>query len=258
MHATLVGLGLIGGSIGKALKDDGWRVDFIDPAITEEEAVNALAADRKLATAQEIPPESLIVIGMPVDVSVQMLANMPALPNLTTSVSSVMAPLEHAAATKGWNFIPSHPLAGSHERGLVHSRHDMFSGRKWFVGATYQGTAVESMITACGASAVVVTSDEHDRALAFTSHLPQLLSTALGAVIAQNGIDVETFAGSGLRTFLRLAASQRSVWHSIIEANAENIDLALAQLAAAADQIVDGEDEDAFELANEIAKKLGA
>ncbi|MEO6325669.1 MAG: prephenate dehydrogenase/arogenate dehydrogenase family protein [Thermoanaerobaculia bacterium] len=256
MRATLVGLGLIGGSIGKVLTASGWNVDFIDPAVSESEAIEARAASRKLGSPSEIDAESTLILGMPVDVSMHMLATEGPLANLVTSVASVMAPLEIAARSRGWRFVAGHPLAGSHERGLSNARPDLFRGCRWFMAPDYAGTAVEEIIALCGADPVVVDSDTHDRSLALTSHLPQLLSTALASVVAQHGIDLEKFAGTGLRSFLRLAGSSRIIWHSVIETNGINIDAALHDLATACDQILDGDDELHFEQANRIWETL--
>lgn len=256
MHATIIGLGLIGGSIAKALHAAGWTVAFIDPAVSPDEAINARAAHEKLGSPTDIPEESLVVLAMPVDICVQMMLTIDALPNLTTSVASVMHPLEKAATQTGWRFLPGHPLAGSHERGIANARADLFLNRRWFVGGPYQGTAVEAMIAVCGATPVHVDAEEHDISLSLTSHLPQLLSTALASIIDQAGVDLETYAGTGLRTFLRLAGSDRSIWHSVFDSNNANISNALQQLAIASDEMLSGEDEDHFDRANEVWRRL--
>lgn len=256
MHATIIGLGLIGGSIAKALHAAGWGVGFIDPAVSPDEAITARAAHDKYGSPSEIPQESLIVLAMPVDICVQMMLTIDALPNLTTSVASVMHPLVKAASQTSWRFVPGHPLAGSHERGITNARPDLFLDRKWFVGGNYLGTPVEELIAVCGARAVPVDPEEHDLSLALTSHLPQLLSTALASIVDQAGVDLDTYAGSGLRTFLRLAGSDRSIWHSVFDSNNANVSNALQQLAIAADEMLSGDDEEHFDRANTVWRRL--
>ncbi|HJT17485.1 MAG TPA: prephenate dehydrogenase dimerization domain-containing protein, partial [Thermoanaerobaculia bacterium] len=134
---------------------------------------------------------------------------------LATSVASVMLPFKGTA-----NFIAGHPLAGSHERGLAAARGDLFKGCSWFLER--HDPLVDRLVTDCGAHIEIVSAEEHDAAVALTSHLPQLLSTALAAYIDERGLD-ERFAGSGVRTFLRLAGSDASVWMPVVDANRANI-----------------------------------
>ena len=81
----------------------------------------------------------------------------------------------------GDHFVAGHPLAGSQERGLAAARSDLFTGATWFIDR--DDPIVRKMIAACGAKAELVDAAEHDRALALTSHLPQILSTALAAYL---------------------------------------------------------------------------
>jgi prephenate dehydrogenase len=78
------------------------------------------------------------------------------------------------------------------------------------------------MIETIGARQIVVDPKEHDEAMAFTSHLPQVISTALASLIEQKRID-PMFVGGGIRTLLRLAGSSYEVWGSVLDANARNI-----------------------------------
>jgi len=230
-RALIAGLGLIGGSIGMALRKRGWSVAFIDPNVTLDDARHAEAADEKVET---IGASDVIVLATPVDVAIEMLSTQDS-GNRTTSVCGVMQPLRSAAADR--NFIAGHPLAGSHERGLRAARADLFR-----------------MISDCEARAEVVTAVEHDAAIALTSHLPQILSTALAAVLEERDID-ERFAGSGLRTFLRLAGSDASVWSPLLEANRSNIDEHADAVCRMVKSIVAG-DPAAFGRAQRLWKRL--
>ena len=244
-RALIVGLGLIGGSIGIALRTRGWRIAFVDPNVTLDEARRASAADEKV---DALGPADLTVLATPVDIAVNFLRTQDS-GLRTTSVGSVMEPLRKVG---GRNFIAGHPLAGSHERGLAAARGDLFRGGVWFVDR--EETLVARMIADCGARMEIVRADEHDAAMALTSHLPQVLSTALAAYLEQRGIE-ERFVGSGLRTFLRLAGSDASVWMPVVKANSARIAPHADAVEKIAKEILAG-DATAFERAQRLWARL--
>lgn len=211
-RALIAGLGLIGGSIGIALRRTGWRVAFDDPNVTLEQARAAGAADEAGGDAD------LIVLATPLDVAIDILRTAEDGGPPLCSVCSVMQPLRSVAGKKV--FIAGHPLAGSEQSGLAAARGDLFRGKPWFVDREHE--LVAQMARDCGAHLERVTAEEHDAAVALTSQLPQVLSTALAAYLDEQGFD-DRFTGSGLRTFLRLAGSDPSVWMPVIEANRGSI-----------------------------------
>src|ERR1051326_2127347 len=181
MRALIAGLGLIGGSIGKALVARGWNITYVDPHV---ELRDALAHKAAHARAEWIDGGyDLIILATPVGDAIEQAERLPT-GTPATSVCSVMKALVDAALTD--DFIAGHPMAGSHEHGLESSNIDLFRTKTWMVAAT--------------------------------SHLPQLLSTALAAYLHDLNPDLE-FAGSGLRDFLRLANSHPSVWSPVLAAN---------------------------------------
>jgi prephenate dehydrogenase len=242
-RALIAGLGLIGGSIGLALRRRGWHVAFVDsepdldPGEAADECVSSLDADA-----------DVVILATPVDVAVRLLAAARA--PLVTSVCSVMAPLRAVADDR---FVAGHPLAGSASRGITAARADLFEGATWFIDR--DDAIVREIIAACGANAEMVDAAEHDRALALTSHLPQILSTALAAYLHDQQIDLR-FAGPGLRTFLRLAGSEASVWTPILDANRENLRPHVDAIAEIVRAIVAGDSSASFEKANDLFKRL--
>lgn len=243
-RALIVGLGLIGGSIGIALRSRGWFVAYDDPFVDD----GGQAADEKWDSVRE--DVDLIVLATPVEVArsrgreVEGLEPRdPATPRpVITSVASVMSPFAGRP-----NFVAGHPLAGSEQRGLGAARGDLFEGKKWFVER--DEAIVDEMIADCGATKVVVDPAEHDRAVALTSHLPQILSTALAAAEPD-----PNFAGSGLATFLRLAGSDASVWAPVIAANRDNIRAAFERVVAIARTIIDDDPYEAFAKAQRFSQ----
>jgi len=237
--ALIVGLGLIGGSIGIALRHRGWRVSYLDPNVGDA----GEAADRRVDTFIEA---DVTVLATPVDVAAAMLP----LDGVVTSVCSVMKPLRDAARGR---FVAGHPMAGSAKTGLANATVDLFAGKSWFLDA--EEKVVDELVRDCGAQIERVDAATHDAAIALTSHLPQILSTALAAYLENR--DVHRFAGPGLRDFLRLAESDASVWKPILEANRTNIAPHVDGLVALIREIVEGDPREAFEKARRVFEKLG-
>jgi prephenate dehydrogenase len=243
-NVCIAGLGLIGGSIGIALRARGWRVAYVDPHVSLDEALARGAADERLVRLEG----DLVVIATPVDVAIELVRNAS---GLTTTVCSVMAPLRDVARAP---FVAGHPVAGSQERGLAAASGDLFQRKPWFVDAG--NDLVEAMIRDCGAHLERVDAREHDEAVALTSHLPQVLSTALGAYLADRD-DLVRFAGTGLKTFLRLAGSDASVWAPVLDANRANLAPHADALAKVVRSIIDG-DAAAFEKAQRFWRSLSS
>jgi len=245
-RALIIGLGLIGGSAGIALRRRGWRVGYLDPNVSLAGAVAAGAADE---AAIEKP--DVVLLATPVDQAVALMQG-PSLPGATivTSACSVMRPLRRVARE---NFVAGHPLAGSHLRGLSAASGDLFEGKPWFLDAV--DPAVDELVRDCGGVIERVSAEEHDAAVALTSHLPQILSTALAASLHDRD-DLNRFAGSGLETFLRLAGSDASVWAPVIEANRDNLAPHAELIARIVREIIEGDPRQRFEEAQALWRKL--
>ena len=248
MRMTIAGLGLVGGSAGMALRRRGWHVAYLDPHVSIEEARAAGAADERVDLLRDT---DVVLLATPVDVA---LSLMPRIQNASaiTSACSVMAPLR-AAATG--TFVAGHPLAGSHRRGLEAARPDLFEGKPWFVDA--EDERVDAMIRDCGGTRELVDAARHDAAVALTSHLPQILSTALAAYL-HGREDVLPFAGTGLQTFLRLAGSDGDVWAPVIDANRANLAPHAEAIAELVREIIEGDPRAAFARAQALSQELAA
>jgi prephenate dehydrogenase len=232
----IAGLGLIGGSLAMALRRRGWRVSYVDPAVSLEEARRAGAADERL----DAPRGSLIVLATPVDAALAQLALLRDSEAAITSTCSVMGAL--ASAAGDLHFVAGHPFAGSERSGIGAATPDLFEGRHWFLARS--DAPVERMVSDAGAIPVVLDPAEHDRIMALTSHLPQLLSTALGSMLRD--VDPQ-FIGTGAASMLRLAGSAHDVWRPVIESNRQNLDEAIETLSRLLRDLSD----DDFRRANE-------
>jgi len=242
-RASIAGLGLIGGSIGMALRRAGWRVAFLD---SDRDLIPGEAADERVESLDD--GADVVILATPVDVAITLLASCRA--PLITSVCSVMAPLRAIADDR---FVAGHPLTGSQEHGIHAAHADLFTGATWFIDR--DNAVVREVIAACGAHAELSDASEHDRAIALTSQLPQILSTALAAYLHEQNVDLR-FAGPGLQTFLRLAGSAASVWSPVIAANRENLRPHVEEIARIVRKIVEGDPVAAFEKANEFFASL--
>jgi prephenate dehydrogenase len=239
-HALIVGLGLIGGSAALALRERGWTVLYLDPH------VDGAPFER----AEAIDDDSLVVIATPVDAAIEVLRKLPPRSGAVTSVCSVLAPLRTVASGR---FVAGHPLAGSQETGFAAARADLFAGKPWFVDA--DDADVAELVRDCGATLERVDAAEHDAAVALTSHLPQVLSTALAAHLADHE-ELLRFAGPGLKTFLRLAGSDASVWKSVLDENRDNIAGHAGDVVRLVREIVWGDPTAAFDKAQRLWRKL--
>ena len=240
---TIVGLGLIGGSIGKALRRRGWNVSYVDPAIPLDAARAAEAADDKLDGIRD--SEGLVVIATPVDAAVEIIRSHGQHGALFTTVCSVMAPLGESAGNL--DFIAGHPFAGSERFGLEAADASLFEGKTWFIAR--EDERLIELIKACGAEPTVIDGAEHDRIMAITSHLPQVVATAMASLMAEAD---PRFIGSGARTMLRLAGSSYEVWKPVLDANRQTVEGAVRELYA----IISTIKEEDFVRAQRLYEKL--
>ena len=241
-RALIAGLGLIGGSIGMALRARGWRVAYLDPYVELNDAKRKGAADERIESLDA--PADIVILATPVDVALKLLGTRHSA--LGTSVCSVMQPFSRS------NVVAGHPLAGSQEHGLGAARADLLRDRVWFLER--HDNVVDRVVNDCGARIEIVDPKEHDAAVAMTSHLPQLLSTALASYLDQQGVE-DRFIGSGLRTFLRLAGSDASVWSPVLQTNRANIEPHAAALEKIIGDILRG-DATAFDRARRFWSRL--
>ena len=233
-----------------ALRRQGWRVVYLDPHVSPEDAKRAGAADERIERIGIRNSEAdVVVLATPVDAAVAALQTLET-NAVVTSTCSVMRPLR--AAARG-AFVAGHPMAGSQESGLAAARADLFEGKPWFVDA--EEVLVDEVVRDCGAVLERVDAGEHDAAVALTSHLPQVLSTALAAHLHGRD-DLLRFAGSGLRTFLRLAGSDADIWAPVLAANRDQLAPHAEAIAALVRQIIEGDPRDAFEKARAVWRAL--
>jgi len=245
---AIVGVGLIGGSFGLALKKHGFsgRILGVSSAVTLAKALERGAIDEGARLAAAAEQADLIYLSQPVGQILGTLHQIDGMVRpgvLITDAGSTKGAIVAAArqSVRRAQFIGGHPLAGKEQRGVEEAEADLFAGRTWVLTplnpADLETPAARGLIDwigRIGSTAVVMDAEDHDRVVSFTSHLPQLASTVLAAVVAEHLSSPEQLrvSGPGLLDSTRLARSPYEVWRDILETNAEAIDRALAAYIA--------------------------
>ncbi|MDP9266944.1 MAG: prephenate dehydrogenase/arogenate dehydrogenase family protein [Acidobacteriota bacterium] len=272
---TIVGTGLIGGSLGLALKragsgGKGFKSKGFKIKIVGCDRAPVLAAARKRGAidrgetdcGQAVRGSDLIVLATPVGAIIDFLDRLgPRLPKnvFITDVGSTKQEIVARARrvfgpAVARRFLGGHPMAGKEHGGIAHADAELFRDGLWFLTPAQDqdldsGPAADwaALLASIGARATTIAPEAHDRLVAWTSHLPQLLATALASSLADfaeqlaadSGDDLMLADGSsnpsdvggrGLRDMTRLAASPYDMWRDIALTNTANIEQALAAL----------------------------
>lgn len=242
-RVAIIGCGLIGGSLGLAIKAR-WPsalVIAVDRKDVIEAAMRRGAADVGADDLVLAAEAQLIVLAAPVRANIGILSQLAAhVPGeaLVTDVGSTKR--DTVSAAQGLpgrlTFIGGHPLAGAALGGFDAARPELFSRRPWILTAGDGASAadasrLESMLEGVGAVVHRMTPDEHDRLAAYISHLPQFVVSALMHVVGSRAGEAGLgLAGRGLRDTTRLATSPAAVWQDILATNADHIGAAIDEL----------------------------
>jgi prephenate dehydrogenase len=232
-QVTIVGCGLLGASLGLALKERGLaaRVHGVGRnASTLEQALAAGAIDRaSLALEDTVPDSDLIVIATPVAQSITVLEQVAALAApeaVITDVGSTkgaICAMAHTLWPDERPFIGSHPMAGSEKHGPTHARGCLYDGAACLVeeSATLLPSARAQIVAlweSVGARVVSIEPQRHDEVLAHTSHLPHVMAACIAATTDPLG-EVAALIGNVFRDTTRIAASRPEVWTEICLTN---------------------------------------
>lgn len=246
----IVGTGLLGTSIGLALRERGVDVILDDVSPAGLDLAIDYGAGRRAADGDT--PE-LVVVCVPPDVTARVVAaELAAHPEaLVTDVASVkVAPLDElrAAGADLSRYIGSHPMAGRERSGAISARADLFIGRPWVIAGhddiTYRrAAAVEQLALDLGALPIEMDAAEHDRNVALVSHAPQLVSTLLARRLGSATDSALSLAGQGLRDTTRIASSDPALWVQILGANAAPVAEILRELRGDLDVVLAALDE---------------
>lgn len=243
--AAIFGVGLIGGSFALALRRAGFPAPILgvsSPA-TIERALSLGAIDRGATPDEAASEAGLILLAQPISVILDTLAflNGRVHPDsLVTDVGSTKSEIVARAASSltRCQFLGGHPLAGKESSGIQSASASLFDGRTWVLTPrspaeldTPAASSFLDWLRRAGALPAILDPDDHDRILAFTSHLPQLASTALAAslsaALAHHDLASSRMFGPALLDATRLALSPFAIWRDILATNKPAIRSAL-------------------------------
>jgi prephenate dehydrogenase len=223
----VVGAGLLGTSIALALRRRGVDVALRD--VSPENLRIATVIGAANVDEVDVRPRLVVVAVPPDHLAEEIAAALSSTDAVVTDVGSVKgAPLDGARALVGagglGRYVGSHPMAGSERSGPFAASEALFDGRPWAV--TPHDTAdpesvelVTELARVCGATPVTFTPEDHDRAVARTSHLPHLLAALVAARLTDAPRSHLALSGQGIRDVTRIAAGDSALWQQIITAN---------------------------------------
>jgi prephenate dehydrogenase len=247
---TIVGTGLIGGSLGLALRQAGFNGTIVgcDKCAVLEMAETRKAIDRAEADLERaIAGSDVIVLATPVGcILSQLEAIAPLLARnkdtlITDTGSTKEMLIQRARLVLGdraaTSVLPGHPMAGKEVGGIEHADPELFRDAVWLItpidaDQPYTSRQQEylDLLTSIGARVMALDAHRHDRLCAWISHLPQMMATALASTLRDEFGDDEVLSqigGRALREMTRIAHSPYSMWRDIAMTNTQNIEEAM-------------------------------
>lgn len=250
-RANVVGVGLIGGSIGLALRRAGWHVSGVD-----DDAARTDRA-RQLDVIDDVgldPDAEITFIATPVGAVAEAARKALAeTVGLVTDVGSVKAPIVDAVDDR--RFVGGHPMAGSEQEGVDGASADLFAGAVWVLTPTPKTddstyAQVRSIVAVMGAEIIALEPARHDEFVAVVSHVPHLTAASLMRIAddrADEHVALLRLAAGGFRDMTRIASGHPGIWPDICAENRSAIVAGLDRLIAAlgdAREQVAGQDRD--------------
>jgi prephenate dehydrogenase len=248
-RVAVVGLGLLGGSVALAAKRRGVAGRVVGSTRREgarERALRAGAVDEIAPLEDVARGADLVVLATPLYAMADVLRRVaPGLDEgaIVTDVGSVKSPLGEmlpGLLPPNAVYVGSHPMAGSHERGMDHAREDLFERSTCIVTRAQNDDAVERVCAFWrGLGAVVVRRDApvHDLEVAWVSHVPHVLAFAFARALAGAPDGAREVAAAGFRDFTRIARSDAELWGDILTANRKALAAPLQEAGAALEEL---------------------
>ena len=237
MKIGIVGLGLIGGSIFKCLKNNGYDV------IGVSQSQNGDGITKDYDTLKDC---NLVFVCSAMNKTLEMLDKLENYLKPETIVTDVCSLKEFVSNKKyKFNFIPSHPMAGTEKKGFENSFPELFYNAKWAIiidksSKNHEGVDIlVKTIEKMGAKAIFTSAKEHDRAVALISHMPMVISQALFLTASDNPLAM-LLASSGFRDMTRLAMSNEEMASDMVKMNSENIEQSILKLYKSIGELIHG------------------
>jgi prephenate dehydrogenase len=246
------GAGAIGGSIGLRARRNGARVIGADCDSAALELAREVGAVDRIASAEQLPKiVGVLVLAAHLQPTLDEIERLKrvggSMPSLIIDVASVKAPVVHTARGLR-NFVATHPMAGTERSGPGAARGDLFEGSTWAYVPTADNeldARAREFIEAMGAIPFEMSAEEHDRVVAITSHVPQIVAWCYAKILRAQGPGAEKLCGPVAKELLRISNMSSEMWRDILKANAENIEpelrMLVDELRAASDYLALGE-----------------
>lgn len=236
MRLTVIGLGLIGGSIAKDLRRTGFATEITGVENNPEHADEALKlgiVDRIESLAVAVSDADLVVLATPVDIAITIIPTILDQIGSQTTVTDMGSTKRQLAESvkshkRRRNYVPAHPMAGTENSGPLAALENLFQGKIAIIcdqelSGPQHLALVEKMFQSLGMNIAYMTSDEQDHSTAFVSHLPHVVAFALANAV-QDKADrniIFDLASGGFNSTVRLAKSSVTMWHPIFEQNSD-------------------------------------
>ncbi|HPF51073.1 MAG TPA: prephenate dehydrogenase [Draconibacterium sp.] len=234
MKVTIIGLGLIGGSMAKDLRNSRFATELIGVETNEQHAKKAVElglVDRVESLEEAVKSADIILIAIPVDKTLKVLPKVLDLIESGTTVTdmgSTKKILVDSVANhnRRKNYVPAHPMSGTENSGPTAAEEGLFRGKITIIcdqeeSGPQHVALIEKMFQSLGMDIAYMTADEQDHSTAFVSHLPHAAAFALANAV-QSKEDrniIFDLASGGFRSTVRLAKSSGSMWHPIFQQN---------------------------------------
>jgi prephenate dehydrogenase len=249
VRLVVLGFGLIGGSLALAARARGVAVRVVG---VDRADVLALPEARAAADAfvdvsdeggvrQAMRDADLVVMATPVGAIEATIGEVLEAADVVTDCGSTKRAIVSAAerSPRRARFVPGHPMAGLPQGGIRQARADLFEGRPWLICPEHSDEEavlrVEELVRGVGAEPRRLFAEEHDRAVALTSHVPQLLASAL-SVLAE-ARRARSTAGPAFESATRVAGGGEAMWRDILATNADEVTAVLEALGTELDAV---------------------
>ncbi len=276
MKTTIIGLGLIGGSMAKDLRKSKFATELIGIDINETHAKKAVEiglVDRIESLEKGIKNSDIVIIAIPVDKELKILSKILDEISENTTVIDLGSTKKMIVESvsnhpKRRNFVPAHPMSGTENSGPTAAIENLFKGKIAILcdqqdSGPQHVALVEKMFQTLGMDIAYMTADEQDHSTAFVSHLPHAAAYALANAV-QSKEDrniIFDLASGGFRSTVRLAKSSGAMWHPIFQQNrnyvVESLDVYIKHLQEFRDCMKNEDDDKLWDLISNANKIRG-
>lgn len=243
MIITVIGVGLIGGSLALGLKENGFanKIKGIDSNNLNLKDALELGIIDEISSFEDINKTDLIIVSIPVNQSLEIIKDVldktdnKIITDMGSTKKNICDVLNNHK--NRYCFVPSHPIAGTENSGPKAAIKNLFDKRIAIIcdkdlSDKSKVEVVENMYKSLNMKVIYMNSEDHDLHMAYVSHLSHISSFALGLTVLDKERDESTIfnlAGSGFESTVRLAKSSPEMWNPIFEQNSENISEALGE-----------------------------